>query len=77
MSLYVKLPIVPASFFGVVLGLAGLGSVWRRAHRVSRLPAAIGEALVIVAAVVWIVLMVLYLLKTIAALDETLSEIAP
>jgi len=27
--------------------------------------------------VVWIVLMVLYLLKTIAALDETLSEIAP
>jgi tellurite resistance protein len=28
-----SIPIVPASYFGVVLGLAGLGSAWRVAHR--------------------------------------------
>lgn len=25
-------PIVPAAFFGIVLGLAGLGNAWRVAH---------------------------------------------
>jgi hypothetical protein len=25
----VKVPVVPASFFGMVIGLAGLGAAWR------------------------------------------------
>jgi tellurite resistance protein len=54
---------VPASFFGIVLGLAGLGGAWRAAHLVWDLPAWVGEALMVVAGVVWTVLVVLYALK--------------
>ena len=74
--MHIKLPIIPASFFGIVLGLAGLGNVWRQAHRVWDLPAIVGEILVFVAAAVWAVLLVLYLLKTLAAVHETLAELA-
>ena len=28
-----KLPVVPAAFFGIVLGLAGLAFAWRAAQR--------------------------------------------
>jgi hypothetical protein len=35
----VKVPVVPASFFGMVIGLAGLGTAWRWAHQVWGLPA--------------------------------------
>ena len=30
----IMVPIVPASFFGMVIGLAGLGAAWRSAHQV-------------------------------------------
>jgi tellurite resistance protein len=76
MSMQFKLPIVPASFFGVVLGLGGLGNAWRQAHRVWQLPAQVGEYLVFAAAAVWGVLLLLYVLKTIAARHETLAEMA-
>ena len=49
MAVQSRLPIVPASFFGIVLGFAGLGSAWRAAHRVWQLPSMIGEALLVVA----------------------------
>ncbi len=37
------------SYFGVVLGLAGLGQAWRIAARLWHLPPAVGEALVAIA----------------------------
>ncbi|MDE5443188.1 dicarboxylate transporter/tellurite-resistance protein TehA [Bradyrhizobium sp. CSA207] len=74
--MHIKVPIVPASFFGVVLGVAGLGNVWRQAHRLWDLPAVIGEALVFAAVAAWAILLVLYLLKTVAAPHETLAEAA-
>jgi hypothetical protein len=40
----IKVPVVPASFFGMVIGLAGLGTAWRWAHQVWGLPAVVGEA---------------------------------
>lgn len=72
----IRVPIVPASFFGVVLGLGGLGNVWRQAHRVWELPSIVGEAIVVTAVAVWAILLVLYLLKTVAAPHETLAELA-
>jgi hypothetical protein len=33
----IKVPVVPASFFGMVIGLAGFGTAWRWAHQVSGL----------------------------------------
>jgi tellurite resistance protein len=65
---------IPAAFFGIVLGLAGLGGSWRAAHRVWGVPAGIGEALMLVATLVWAALVALTAAKWIAARDEALAE---
>ncbi len=54
---------VPASFFGIVLGLAGLGGTWRAAHRLWGAPAAVGETLMAAAGAAWVVLALLYAVK--------------
>jgi tellurite resistance protein len=69
-----KPPIVPAAFFGIVLGLAGLGNSWRAAHQVWQAPAPIGEALMALAAFVWALLILLFALKWALARDEALEE---
>jgi len=56
----VSLPILPASFFGMVLGLIGLGSAWRAAHAVWHLPSVIGEAFMVGGSLVWAVLVCLF-----------------
>lgn len=58
-----NLPVVPASFFAIVLGTCGLGNAWRVATRLWGLPAAIGETIVGLGAAIWIVLVVLYIAK--------------
>ena len=70
-----SLPIVPASFFGIVLGLAGLGGSWRAAHSVWQLPAIIGEAIMLLAAAAWAVLVTLYVTKWLLARDVALAEL--
>ena len=69
------LPRVPASLFGIVLGLSGLGGCWRLAHRLWALPAAVGETLIAVSALVWLVLVVLYAAKWLGSRDEALAEL--
>lgn len=71
-----RIPVVPAAFFGMVLGLAGLGASWRWAHQVWGLPSAIGEAITAIAALVWAILITLYVLKWVHAREDALSEIA-
>jgi len=51
-----KLPRVPASFYGIVLGLAGLGGAWG-------LWPIVGEALMVLAATVWLIVTLLYAAK--------------
>lgn len=70
-----SIPIVPASYFGVVLGLAGLGSAWRAAHRVWGLPVFVGETLMLVGALVWAALVVLYAAKWFFARSEAAAEL--
>jgi tellurite resistance protein len=70
-----KIHLVPASFFGIILGLAGLGSGWRAAHEVWGLPAWIGEAILAVTCVVWLILIVFYVAKWILAVEHAISEI--
>lgn len=65
---------LPASFFAMVLGLAGLGNAWRRAHQLWGVPAQVGEALMAVAALVWLVLLVWYVLKWCFAREQALAE---
>jgi tellurite resistance protein len=70
----VKPPVVPAAFFGIVLGLAGLGNAWRAAHQVWQLPALVGEILMALAAIVWAVLLLLFILKWTFARMEAVGE---
>lgn len=70
-----RIPVVPASAFGVVLGLAGLGGAWRAAHEVWNYPKAVGEALMLAAAAVWLGVLVLYCLKWIFVGDKARAEI--
>jgi tellurite resistance protein len=58
------MPRVPASMFGIVLGLAGLGLCWRLAHRTWGMPAAIGEIILALASLVWAVLIIGYIGST-------------
>ena len=67
---------VPASFFGIVLGSAGLGSAWRAAHAAWALPAFVGELLMMAATFVWLVLFVLYALKWHFYREAALAELA-
>lgn len=69
-------PIVPASFFGMVLGLAGLGGAWRAAHLAWGLPALVGELIMLAAALVWLVVATLYGLKWLIAREAALTEAA-
>ncbi|MGM9483630.1 dicarboxylate transporter/tellurite-resistance protein TehA [Roseateles sp. NT4] len=67
--------VIPASFFSMVLGLAGLGTDWRAAARLWGLPAWAGEAVMAVAAAVWVTLVLLYGLKWLRHGAEARAEI--
>ena len=54
---------IPASFFGMVLGIVGLGNVWRHATQVWGAPAAVGEALMVFGVVVWACVVVMFAWK--------------
>ncbi|PJR08767.1 dicarboxylate transporter/tellurite-resistance protein TehA [Sinorhizobium meliloti] len=67
---------MPASYFGMVLGLAGLGNAWRGASLAWQLPEFIAEWIYVVAGAVWAVLVVLYILKAILAPAKLMEEAA-
>lgn len=66
---------VPASLFGMILGIAGLGSGWRIAARLWSVPGAIGEAIMLLGAVVWALLMVMYAGKWWLAREAAVAEL--
>ena len=67
---------VPASFFGMILGLVGLGSCWRVASKIWHLPTWIGESIMLLAVAVWLVLLLLYVSKWLWAREDALAEFA-
>ena len=50
-----RMPAMPVTYLGAVLGLGGLGNAWRAAQRVWGAPAAVGECIALAALVVWVV----------------------
>ncbi len=56
---------LPAAFFGMVLGLSGLGQAWRLASQLWGLPTPIGEALLLFATLVWLALLLAYLVQAV------------
>jgi tellurite resistance protein len=70
-----RLPLVPAAFFGIVLGLGGLGNAWRSASVLwNILPPFIGEVINFAAIVVWAIVCVLYAIKWLMVPDQALTE---
>lgn len=67
--------VVPVSFFGIVLGLAGLGNAWRGASALWGLPHFVGETLLALAALVWFVLVLSYVQKWLTAREDALLEL--
>ncbi len=68
-------PLVPAMFFGMVLGVGGLGNAWRVACRVWDLPTVIADVLCLAAIAIWLVWTVLFAWKWLAAPSPARAEI--
>lgn len=54
---------IPAAYFGMVLGVAGMGTAWRLAASLWHAPAAVGEGLMAVAALIWLGLSAVFIAK--------------
>ena len=67
---------MPVSFFPIVMGLGGLGLAWRAATRTHAGLAPIGDALVLAAALLWILLTASYIAKWVIAPGVARSEAA-
>jgi tellurite resistance protein len=70
----VRIPSVPASFFGIVLGIDGLGIGWRLASRLWGAPLIVGEVVLSFGALIWLLLAVAYGLKWLLLREEALAE---
>lgn len=67
---------MPVSYFGIVLGLAGLGNAWRGARQAWQIPAFIAEWIYLVAGLVWAALVLIFVLKALLAPDKLAAEAA-
>ena len=54
---------IPVSYFSIVLGLSALGLAWRYGAHAVALPAIVGEALLGLATVIWLIFIVAYGVK--------------
>ncbi|MDO5749915.1 MAG: dicarboxylate transporter/tellurite-resistance protein TehA [Rothia sp. (in: high G+C Gram-positive bacteria)] len=67
---------IPTSYFSVVLGTFALGLSWRYAFSVSNTPAWVGEGILGVASLLWLVLVVVFGLKVFKRPDAVRAELA-
>ncbi|WP_448631020.1 SLAC1 family transporter [Cellulomonas soli] len=65
---------VPVGFFGMVLGVFGLGSAWRYAGTIGLAPHWVGEVGVLAGCAVWLVLALIYAYRFVAARERVLAE---
>lgn len=66
---------LPSSLFAIVLGLAGLGAGWRAAATVWGVPPLIGEGVLALAALVWIILAIGFVARCIANFEAVKAEL--
>ncbi len=67
---------IPVSLFSVVLGVAGLGAAWRAAARAYGTSQWVSDALLVLAAALWLVLLAAQALRAVAARDRLAAELA-
>jgi len=68
-------PKVPLNFFGISLGLAGLGEVWTALAGYHHAPALIGELVLLLSAAVWSTLVIAYLARVLPRRSEFLADL--
>lgn len=74
MKLLTLWPPVSAGYFSVILGLTGLGSVWRRAHQLWNFTSIVGELILAFAGTIWAFLLLCYVAKWVWSRDAALDE---
>jgi tellurite resistance protein len=65
---------IPASFFGMILGLSGIGQAWRAASSLWGTPPWIAETILLLASLVWATLLLGFIAQTIAHPQDTRKE---
>jgi tellurite resistance protein len=65
---------VPAPLFAVVMGVSGLGLAWRKAGHVLGMPHAVGEAILALAAILFLAIGALYAVKGLRHPEEVKAE---
>ncbi|MCQ1775826.1 dicarboxylate transporter/tellurite-resistance protein TehA [Neorhizobium galegae] len=70
-----KLPVIPAAAFGIVLGIAGLASSWRAGSSLWGLPILIGQGIGLLGVLIWAVLIVLFSLKWVFFIKQAEEEL--
>lgn len=65
---------LPAGYFGMVLGIIGMGFAWRYASTIWPVPRAIGDGLVVLAVVIWLLLTLAFLTRLIRFPHSVLAE---
>jgi len=70
-----KLPVIPAAFFGTILGVNGVGNAWRVGVHLWNLPPVAGECVLALGVVLWALLAALYIAKWIWLPAEAMAEI--
>src|SRR5258708_34209482 len=67
---------IPPNFYAIAFGLVGLARVWHLAGSLYGLPAAIGDALFLVAALVFLLFFAALVIKLVLAPKTALSDLA-
>lgn len=65
---------ISASFFGIVLGLSGLGQAWRVAVTLWGLPGLVGEGVLLSATLTWAILLTRYLWQAVCCPEVVRQE---
>lgn len=70
-----RLPVIPAAAFGIVLGTIGLANAWRAATALWGTSPIVSETIGLIGAAIWLVLILCYALKWIAFRTDALQEL--
>jgi tellurite resistance protein len=70
-----RLLAIPPNFFAITMGLAGLAGVWRLAGALYHLPTFIGDVLYVIAAAVYLPLLVIFAMKLVLKPRTVMGEL--
>jgi tellurite resistance protein len=65
---------LPISLFAMIMGLSGLSLAWAKTATVYKLPSIIGESLIIITAILFALLLVIYVLKMLFNREALVTE---